>query len=364
MRATLTTLLLGAISTPVAAGLPANCIDRLIDKSVHYLVQVEEAVKRQSSRAENDLGAVRKTWGEFARYYKGRWAADCLAAAGENTDKYNVFLKERATPVMHLARERSEEICSAEGTRIIDEGMAEIDAAIATQDKGKAEGAIRRLENKLTRKEMLAKCRPIKDRVAALLQTELPNLRANADQIQHLQAVGRHYALVARLLEQTDKAIAEQGLAPLEGRQSQTDFSNAVDRCMAGTAALDAAGFAEDGVVATQGGRSVTLAQARQPCERASEQGLDALFAKIQAHNERYRKEWRAAWETKHLKGDAMKQVYDANHHHLPRVEELGDMVVWTYWSHTTGALFAECKAYSFNGNGSSLISRKVYACE
>ncbi len=364
MKLVLTSLLLGAFSAPALAGLPANCIDRLVSKSENYLVEVEKAVQKKSSRAENDLNRVRKTWGEFARYYQGKWAADCMAAAPENKGRYNEFLKNRATPVMHLARERSEEICSNEGSRIIAEGMAKIDQAIADNNQGQAESQIRFLEMKLKKKDMLAKCRPIKDRVASLLQTELPNLRANAGNIKHINAVGRNYPLVNRMLGDVDKAFADQQKAPLEGKQSQIDFRNAVSSCVAGAKALDVVGFDANGVVTTQGSEAVSLAQARKPCEAAEARGLEQLFAKVEEHNERYRKEWRAKWEQKHLKGEAMKKVYAANNRHLPRVEDLGTMVVWTYWSHTTGHLFAECNGYSFDGSGDRLVSRKVYACE
>jgi hypothetical protein len=71
----------------------------------------------------------------------------------------------------------------------------------------------------------------------------------------------------------------------------------------------------------------------------------------------------RAGWAKKNVRGEAMEKVFQANHRVMPAVEDLGDAVVWKYRSIKTGDLLHTCKEYVFNGGGSRLKSRRVFAC-
>ena len=92
--------------------------------------------------------------------------------------------------------------------------------------------------------------------------------------------------------------------------------------------------------------------------------GLAAFLDKVVQHNADINKAWRDDWRAKNVKGSAMKKVFAERAERIPRVEDLGSKVVWTYRSYTTGAVFHECVNYTFDGSGNNVLNREVRRCE
>ena len=378
--------LLLSMATPAAAALPENCIQRAVDKSEQLLVSIEGELGRNHSRLENAYSSLRAKWTEFAQYFQGAWVKECLDTYPQHRETFNKFLAERATPIMHKVRERLITVCTTYSNEHISAHKTKIDELFAAGRTGEIEGELRRLENLITKKEMVAKCKPLDDEKKAIVDEYIPQTRKKVAMGKATGGTAFAYFRVESAYRQTKEALASKGKtmkpAPdvIAGAgQGASDFRRTIETCTDGVAKLRDAGAGDDYALNNQqhqqpkrmprgskwkapaGPASATLAEAEALCREVAN-NIDELAEKARAHNDKLHQMQMKAWEKANVKGSGMRRVYNENKKRQPEVENLGSKIVWTYRSYTTGALMHECKEYVFS-KGGALKNRRVYAC-
>lgn len=343
------------------AKLPAKCIDRLISKS-EYKLQDILSTTRSGGRVENVYNNLKNSVMDFMEYSNSNWTRECLTAAPENVKKYQSFVQTKVRPVLSVAMNKKNELCSKATEDLINTSMIKIEDKLKT---GSAISYIRELENRLNKSKMITNCVPVKDRVYSILHNELPNIKQNMKVGKYLTSLAWESTQVQRIFEQSQKAFQTKILAPLNGAQSNADFKNTLKNCLSDIKELDKYGYKSDAIVSANGKNIITFDNAKQMCNSMESYGVDKLLAEIKTNNENYQKEWKQAWENKYILGSAMKRTYQENHTRIPaRTEDLGSQVIWTYQKHVSRAIFSECKTYSFTKDGEKLLGLQVYACE
>ncbi len=353
-------LLVFLLPQTMEAKLPAKCIDRLISKSESQLQSIVTSAQ-EGGKIENAYLHLKNDVIGFMEYKNGNWTKECLNASPDNLPKYQQFLQTKAQPVLVMAMARKNELCSAAAEDMINTSMLEI------QEKLKTDGAaphISQFENRLKKNSMIVNCDPVKERVASILNKELPNLKTNIKIGKHISALAWESSNVKNIFEQSKAAFKNKTEAPL-GSSEGMDFKNTLNSCLSDIHALDSNGYQASGLISSKGKTPITFADARKPCEELKSYGVDKLIAEIKTNNENYAKAWKKAWEKKHILGEAMQNTYKENHTRIPaRTEDLGQQTIWTYQSHPSRAIFSKCKTYSFTKDGSRLLGLQIYACE
>ena len=346
------------------AKLPAKCIDRLINKSENMLEKVTDAIKHDDRLPANDYMQLSKYWGEFNTYVKSKWTQDCYAAATENKDKYYKFYNDNARPIMHKALARQSELCSRVTESIINSGMKEINIEISRNSTSGAEGRISALEFKLKQKPIILSCPPVKDKIASLLNDELPMLRNNLNAMKQINKIRYNYKNIVGPWDEAQLAFKEKNLAPNFGVQNQVDYKNALHACLEAVNELEKINFDNAKLMTIFKGKKIVLSDIKNDCIKIKEFGLKAFFDKVNKHNKEYWSKWKNNWVEKHIKGDAMLKIFKENKEISPVVKDIGKSILWSYRSYTTNHLFHNCKIYTFDVTGTILISLKKVLCE
>lgn len=346
------------------AALPANCIDRLKQESERKLQSVESSLDEINKSQENQFNNIDKTWREFAAYYKGNWAMECVKVVPENEADFNVFLKDRATPLLHRVGARMKELCTAISRERIGAHMDEIHKYASEGNAKVASKKVEFLKKEIEKNKIISRCSPMKDELARLMDVEIPTILGQAQLAGEMKTITSYFPNVVSTWNSAQAAFEKKTEAPgyLEGKQGQTDYSNAVEKSLASIQALQKGGMKAESALVTVDGKSMSLGEASQLATQISA-GLGDLFSRVEAHNKQLEKEGRAAWENAHVKGEGMTAVFRENKKRIPATEDLGSQVIWTYRSYTSGNLFSDCKEYVFKADG-SLLSRRVYKCE
>lgn len=350
------------------AKLPAKCIDRLISKSEGMLVKVEDAINRNDRLPANDHQQILKYWGEFNTYVKSSWTQDCYAAAPENKNKYYKFYNDTARPIMFKAIARQNELCSSVTNKVVEAGMKAINDEIARNSTSGAEGRISALEFKLKQKPIILNCSPVKDKIASIINEELPMLRNNLNAMQHINKISYNYKSVVGPWDDAHRAFKNKSLAPkfFEGSQGQIDYKISLGSCLEAVIGLEKMNFNNTKILTKYRGKNVTLSGVKNGCSEVADFGLAKLFAKVTGHNKNYWAKWRASWIAKNIKGKAMQKVYDTNKGITPvvKINSKTKNISWSYRSYTTNHLFNQCKIYSFGASGQTLIWHQNTLCE
>ncbi len=356
--------LLCVFSLSARAALPANCIDRLKQESERRLQSVERTLNETNKSQENQFNKIDKNWRDFAMYYKGNWAMECVKVIPENEAAFNTYLKERATPLLHRVSARMKELCTAISRERIGQRLDEIHKYAAEGNAKVASKKAEHLRKEIEKNKIISRCSPMKEEVARLLDVELPTILGQAELASEIKTVTTYLPNVVNTWNRAQAAFEKKNEAPgyLEGRQGQTDYSNAVEKCRASMDALKKGGMKSESALVTIDGKSLTLGDATQLVEDISS-SLGTFYARVEAHNKQLEAEWRGKWESSNVKGEGMIAVFRENKKRIPAVEDLGTQVIWTYRSYTTGSLFHDCKEYIFKPDG-ELLNRRVYKCE
>jgi tetrahydromethanopterin S-methyltransferase subunit B len=343
------------------AKLPAKCINRLISKS-EYKLQDIISTAQKGGRIENAYNNLRRSVTDFMQYTNSNWTKECLNAAPDNLKKYQQFMQSKAQSVLSLAMSRKNQLCSKAAEDLINTSMLKIQEKLKTDS---ATSYIREFENRLKNNSMIVNCAPVKDRVASMLNEEIPNIKKNIKVGKYISALSWESLHVRRIFEESQKAFKTKTLAPLGSSQSNLDFKNTLKSCLTNIKALDNSGYAADGFISAKGKNKITFADAKKACEDVEKYGVDKLLAEIKKNNENYAKEWKALWEKKHILGSAMQRTYKENHTRIPaKTEDLGTQIIWTYQKYVSHTIFSECKTYSFSKDGEKLLALHIYACE
>jgi hypothetical protein len=288
-----------------------------------------------------------------------------MAVSPDIKARYNEFLKDRATPVMAEVGERMKEVCTAVTREKVSARKAKVEEYATQGNQKMAQKEVEYLKKEVEKNPIVSRCSPMKEELAKLVNEEMPALVKRAGDNEDLRILAGYYPNIARGWNDAQSAFKDQTEAPgfLEGSQGSSDFKRAVAQSLAAVQKLESNGTSGNTLVTTLGNQQVSLDVAAKLVKTVNGE-LDSLIAKVKTHNENLRKGQRKAWEDKNLKGEMMKAVYEQNNKRIPKQENLGDTLIWTYRSYTTGALFHDCKEYTFNGDGSTLVNRRVFACE
>ena len=367
-----------------SAALPENCIDRLESKSGALISNIQSEMSRSHSRLENHYSGVQGAWKEFVRYFRGAWAAECLATHPQHKERFNAWLAANAQPVSNAAGAKLSEICTAYTDQLIQESTEELDAYLAQGSEAQVLTNARSFEGHLKR-PIVAECKETRDKVKKITESYLPTIRNRAKLDRASQSFASRIFLVDSVLNEAAVAFASKGASLVEapgvltGSQGMADFARSLETCVDEAAKLRSFGADSSyplksprhqpptrlraGVswTAPEGRASMTLAEAEALC-KDNVAGISDLFEQAKKHNEKVMAQRAKAWEKENLKGAGMRKVYAANGKRWPKVENLGSSVVWTYRSYTTGALTHECKEYVFS-RGGALKNRKARLC-
>jgi tetrahydromethanopterin S-methyltransferase subunit B len=341
------------------AKLPAKCINRLISKSENQLQNIISSAQSRGS-IENVYMHLKNDVTEFLNYKNGSWTRDCLQAAPENIDIYKRFLQTKAQPVLVMAMTRKNELCSAAAEDLINTSMIKIQEKLKTDS---AEAYIREFENRLKNRPMITNCAPVKDRVASILNHELPNIKKNIKVGRYISALAWESSYINTIFKRSQAAFKNKTEAPMSTSQN-SEFKSTLTSCLSDIKALEENSYPNDGLISAKGKNPITFADAKKSCEEVQKYGVDKFLAQVKTNNENYAKAWKKSWEQKNILGEAMRRTYRENHTRIPaKIEDLGKQIIWTYQSHVSRAIFSKCKTYSFTKDGQTLLGLQTYAC-
>ncbi len=350
---------------PGLAKLPANCIDRLVDKSEQHLKELEETLAIESKKTVDHFTALDNKWKEFAGYFKGAWAKECLDVVPKNLETFNNFQEKHITPMWQAVGVKLRELCSAATQERIDYRVGNIKKFISKGNQRNAEREFNAFKQEISQKPYIARCTPKKEELEKLVSIEIPGLLGDAGSQDELNVLANNFPMVAKGWNTAQEALAAQIEAPgyLTGTQGQTDFRNAVNKCLKAIKTLRAAGKTETTPITFRDGGSATLGEITSLINKTASD-LDGFFARIVQNNKEFRGKSRQAWIDANVHGSAMKDIFTSNKKIIPRVEKMGNTIMWKYRSYTTGAIFHECKEYVFDASGKKVLSHQTFKCE
>lgn len=352
--------LLASTST-ADAKLRPDCINRAISKMDGQMKTLEKDLGKNYRSAENKYNRINMGWLEFARYFRGNWVKQCLAAAPGNRDKLNAFLKSRATPVGKKVRVALDESCVAYSRAKLGAKIEKVKKAAAAGKEKVVKKQLQFIDSDVRRYKIITNCKPMKQEIAAL-KGQGQQFQQQAAAMAGMKILGAAYKSVAKGWNGAQAAFKNKTEAPayLQGGQGQRDYSSFVQKCVSAAADLESKKVAASTALPNQG---VTFGEAAALCKKVNGQ-LAAFLDKVVQHNAAVNQAWRDDWKNKNVKGSAMKKVFSDRAERIPRVEDMGSKVVWTYRSFTTGALFHECVNYTFDSSGNNVLNQTKRRCE
>lgn len=348
------------------AGVSPKCIKSVMGKFERVVKNVESALQTKG-RPKNGYDALKRSGRDLQQLLKGGSYSRCAKASAENTKTLNDYFAKVVKPLIGRMRQKGGQLCLAEFARIRDYYDKQINQAVASNNAGLAAGKLENLKFDLTKSgKMVTQCKNLKGKVQDFLTGEFAISQNNVANLVPIIQIRRRYKAIRTVWNQSKAAmVSTYERASLDGSQSIADFTNNITVCNKALASLDAAGY--NGPIETVNGKAVPIQLARLACEIPNKYGIKKFIAETAAYNKEFGANWQKKWESKKVTSADKKQVYNNHtyngHTVVPRVKKITGGVKWTYHTHTTGRLFADCNDFIFSDNG-KLVQQVKYLCE